>query len=159
MGIPVSQSVSGELEVEGKMYSMQSDQIREFLQREGFELLEGRKGILVRQIKDLILDLARYSENPLTINLSQYLSEKLNYDYTYLSNIFRSVEGSTIEKFYILHKIERVKELLLNYELTLTQIAYKMNYSSLSHLSTQFKKVTGISVSHFKQLNKWRSIG
>jgi AraC-like DNA-binding protein len=97
-----------------------------------------------------------YSEEPLAINLSVYLAEKLQHDYTYLANLFSEVQGTTIEKFFISHKIERVKELLVYNELTLTDIAYKMHYSSVAHLCTQFKKVTGLTPSHFKSLKDKR---
>jgi AraC-like DNA-binding protein len=102
--------------------------------------------------------LVHYSEEPLTVNLSEYLSKKLNHDYTYLANLFSEVAGVTIEKFFIIHKIERVKELLVYNELTLTEIAYKMHYSSVSHISSQFKKVTGLTPSHFKQLRNKRRL-
>jgi AraC-like DNA-binding protein len=100
-----------------------------------------------------------YSDEPLAVNLSAYLSEKLQHDYTYLANLFSEVQGTTIEKFFISHKIERVKELLVYNELTLTEIAYKLHYSSVAHLCTQFKKVTGLTPSYFKSLkNKRRSM-
>ena len=93
------------------------------------------------------------SEEPLKINFSDYLSEKLNYNYTYLANLFSEVQGTTIEQYIIIHKIEHIKELMVYGELNLTEIAYKMNYSSVAHLSNQFKKVTGLTPSHFKQLS------
>jgi AraC-like DNA-binding protein len=142
----------GEVEIKENLSLPQLDQIRMALHNSGFELLDDRKGILIQRIKNIIINLVHYQEEPLTTSLSKYLSQKLNYDYTYLSNLFTEAHGNTIEKFYILHKIEKVKELLTYNELTLTQIASKMNYRSLAHLSTQFKKVTGFTVSDFKQL-------
>ena len=149
----------GVVEIEKDLSASQFSQIRMALQKSGFELLDNRKDILIQRIKNSIINLVHYPEEHLTTRLSQYLSQKLNYDYTYLSNLFSEGQGNTIEKFYILHKIERVKELLTYNELTLTQIASKMNYRSLAHLSTQFKKVTGLTVSNFKHLkNKQRSM-
>jgi AraC-like DNA-binding protein len=97
-----------------------------------------------------------YTEEQIKVNLSDYLSEKLNYDYTYLANLFSEVKGITIEKFYLTHKIEKVKELIVYDELNLTEIAYKMHYSSVAHLSNQFKKFTGLTPSHFKKLKNKR---
>jgi AraC-like DNA-binding protein len=121
--------------------------------------MDDKKSILIQKIKNVIIELVHYSNEPLIINFSEYLSQKLNYDYTYLANLFSEVQGTTIEKFLIAHKIERVKELLVYNELNLTEISYRMNYSSVAHLSAQFKKVTGLTPSHFKQLkNKRRSM-
>jgi AraC-like DNA-binding protein len=121
--------------------------------------MDDKNSVLIEQIKTAIIELVHYSKEPLIIKFSEYLSQKLNHDYTYLANLFSVVQGTTIEKFYITHKIERVKELLIYDELNLTEIAYKMNYSSVSHLSTQFKKVTGLTPTHFKQLkDKRRSL-
>jgi AraC-like DNA-binding protein len=113
-------------------------------------------GGLVEKIKNVIIDMVHYSEELPKVNFSDYLSEKLNYDYTYLSNLFSEVQGITIEKFSISHKIERVKELIIYNELTISEIAWKLNYSSVAHLSNQFKKITGLSPSYFKQLKKKR---
>jgi AraC-like DNA-binding protein len=118
--------------------------------------MDDKKSILVRKIKTSIIELIHYSDEPLTIKLSEFLSQKLNHDYTYLANLFSEVQGSTIEKFYIAHKVERVKELLVYDEYNVTEIAYLMHYSSVAHLSTQFKKVTGLTPSHFKQLKNKR---
>ena len=121
--------------------------------------MDDKKSILIQKIKNVIVELVHYSEEPLTINFSEYLSQKLNHDYTYLANLFSEVQGTTIEKFLIAHKIERVKELLVYNEMNLTEIAYKLHYSSVAHLSAQFKKVTGLTPSHFKQLkNKQHSM-
>jgi AraC-like DNA-binding protein len=112
--------------------------------------------VLIQKIKNVIIELIHYSEEPLAINFSDHLSQKLNHNYTYLANLFSEVQGTTIEKFIIAHKIERVKELLVYNELNLTEIAYLMHYSSVGHLSAQFKKVTGLTPSHFKQLREKR---
>jgi AraC-like DNA-binding protein len=146
----------GELEIAESISTWQYNQINVLLRKSGLELIDDKKGILIQKIKTLVIDLVHYSEQPLTINLSDYLSQKLGYDYTYLSNLFSETTGSTIEKFFITHKIERVKELLVYNELTLTEIAGKMQYSSLAHLSAQFKKVTGLTASHFKRLKDKR---
>ena len=111
-----------------------------------------KKAILIEQIKNIIVDLVHYSDEQLQMNFSDYLSKELKYDYTYLSNLFSEAEGIPIQKFIIAQKIERVKELIMTGELTLTQIALKLHYSSIAHLSNQFKKVTGLTPSYFKQL-------
>jgi len=149
----------GEAEVEEIISAGQRDQIKAVLLRSGLELMDNKKSVLIQKIKNVIIELVHYSEEPLAVNFSEFLSQKLDYDYTYLANLFSEVQGITIEKFVITHKIERVKELLVYNELTLTEIAYRMHYSSVAHLSTQFKKITGLTPSHFKQLkNKRRSM-
>lgn len=149
----------GEAEVIESVSVEQHELIRLALLRSGLELMDDKKSILIQKIKNVIIELVHYSDEPLSINFSEYLSKKLDYDYTYLANLFSEVQGTTIEKFLIAHKIERVKELLVYNELTLTEIAYRMHYSSVAHLSAQFKKVTGLTPSHFKQLkNKRRSM-
>ncbi len=122
----------------------------------GLELMDNKKSILIEKIKNVIVELIHYSEEPLAINFSLFLSEKLHRDYTYLANLFSEVQGTTIGNFIIVHKIERVKELLVYNELNLTQISYLMHYSSVAHLSAQFKKVTGLTPTHFKQLKDKR---
>lgn len=128
------------------------------LKKSGLELMDDKKSMLIEKIKILIVELVHYSEEPLKKNLSDYLSEKLNYDYTYLANLFSEVQGTTIEKFFINHKIERVKELLVYDELNLKEIAFKMHYSSVAHLSSQFKKLTGFTPSHFKHLKQKKRV-
>ena len=148
----------GEAEIPEKISAAQYDQLKLALLKSGLELMDDKKSVIIQKIKNLIIDLVHYSEEPLTINLSAYLSQKLNYDYTYMANLFSEVQGVTIEKFFIAHKIERVKELLVYNEFSLTEIAYRMHYSSVAHLSNQFKKVTGLTPSYFKNLkNKRRS--
>lgn len=146
----------GEVEIIENISALQHDQIKTALLKTGLELMDDKKSMLIEKIKNVIVELVHYSEEPLAINFSEYLSRQLNHDYTYLANLFSEVQGITIEKFFIAHKIERVKELLVYNELNLTEIAYKMHYSSVAHLSTQFKKVTGLTPSHFKQLKDKR---
>jgi AraC-like DNA-binding protein len=146
----------GEVEIEGDISPDKRDQLNANLKKSGLELMDDKKSMLIEKIKNIIIELVHYSGDQLKINLSDYLSEKLNYDYTYLANLFSEVQGTTIEKFFINHKIERVKELLVYDELNLKEIAFKLHYSSLSHLSSQFKKVTGLTPTHFKQIKQKR---
>jgi AraC-like DNA-binding protein len=148
----------GEAEVTENIGPGQRREIRDALLRSGLELMDDKKSVLIQKIKNVIIEQVHYAEEPLTVNFSDYLSQKLDYDYTYLANLFSEVQGTTIEKFIINHKIERVKELLVYNELTLTEIAYQMHYSSVAHLSTQFKKVTGLTPSHFKKLKDKRRL-
>lgn len=134
----------------------QRDRLRENLLRSGLELLDDKKSILIEKIKNAIVEMIHYADELPKTNYSEYLSEKLNYDYTYLSNVFSEVKGITIQQFIIIHKIEKVKELLLYDELNITEISYKLNYSSVAHLSNQFKKVTGLSPAFYKKLKQKR---
>lgn len=118
----------------------------------GLELLDDKKSILIEKIKNTITEMIHNADEQPKENYSEYLSEKLDYDYTYLSNVFSEVNGYTIQHFIIINKIEKVKELLLYNELNLTEIAYKLNYSSVAHLSYQFKKITGLAPSFYKSL-------
>lgn len=122
----------------------------------GLELMDDKRAILIEKVKNVIIQMIHYTEEPIRVTFSEYLSEKLNQNYTYLANLFSEVQGITIEQFMILHKVERIKELIIYDELNITEIAWKMNYSSVAHLSTQFKKVTGLSPSHFKSLKDKR---
>jgi AraC-like DNA-binding protein len=142
----------GEAELVDSLSAAQREQIRAALLQSGLELMDDKKSVLIQRIKTVIIEMVHDSEEPLTVNFSQFLSEKLNHNYTYLANLFTEVQGTTIEKFIIGHKIERAKELLVYNELTLTQIAYKLHYSSVAHLSAQFKKVTGLTPTFFKNL-------
>ena len=149
----------GEVEILEKISAQQHDRLKAALLKSGLELMDDKKSVLIQQIKTAIVELVHYSKEPLLIKFSEFLSQKLNYDYTYLANLFSEMQGTTIEKFFITHKIERVKELIIYDELNLTEIAYLMHYSSVSHLSAQFKKVTGLAPTHFKQLkDKRRSL-
>ena len=158
LGMNFSAVELGEVEITGKVSKDQLDNLSAALRLTGLELMEDNKTILVEKMKTLIIELIHYSDEQIKINLSDYLSEKLNHNYTDLSNLFSEVKGTTIEQFYLANKIERVKELLVYDELNLTEIAWKLHYSSVSHLSNQFKKMTGLTPSHFKNLkNKKRS--
>jgi len=134
----------------------QHEQIRIALQKTGLELMEDKKAVLIERIKNSIIEMVYYKDELPKTNFSDYLSEKLKYDYTYLANLFSEIQGTTIEKYIILHKIERVKELIIYDELNLTEIAWNMHYSSVAHLSNQFRKITGLTPSHFKKLKEKR---
>jgi len=146
----------GEAEIMENMTIRQVDEFKIALLKSGLELMDDKKSMLIEKIKNIIVEYVHYSEEPMNINFSDYLSQKLNHNYTYLANLFSEVQGITIEKFIIAHKIEKVKELLVYDELNLTEIADLMHYSSVAHLSAQFKKVTGLTPSHFKQLKDKR---
>jgi AraC-like DNA-binding protein len=146
----------GMVEILQELNEQQRALLKENLLKSGLELLDDKKSILIERIKNLIVEMVHYSDQLPNLNYSEYISNKLQYDYTYLSNIFSEVKGTTIQQFIIIHKIERVKELLLYDELNLTEIAYKLHYSSVAHLSNQFKKVTGLSPSFFKKLKQKR---
>ena len=122
----------------------------------GFELMDDKRAILIEKIKNIIVEMVHHSDSNIKINFSDYLSEKLDHNYTYLANLFSEVQGTTIEQFIISHKVERIKELMIYGELNITEIAWKMGYSSVAHLSSQFKKVTGLSPSHFNKLKDKR---
>lgn len=130
--------------------------LKDALLPHGLELMETKKSKLIEKIKNVVIEMVHYSDEPPTQNFSTYLSEKLHYDYHYLSNLFSEIKGTTIEQYIILHKIERAKELLVYEELTLTEIAHKLHYSSVAHLSSQFKKVTGLTPSFFKKTKEKR---
>ena len=142
----------GEVETVEPITAQQKSDIAEHLKSFGFELIDDKKSRVIDKIKTLIIELVHQQNAQLNINLSDYLSNKLTQDYSSLSNLFSEVEDTTIEKYFIHQKIEKVKELLLYDELTLSEIAFQMNYSSVAYLSNQFKKVTGFSPSHYKQL-------
>jgi len=147
----------GVVEIEGSISSEEKEILGKNLREFGLELLDDKKNILVEKIKAVIIEMVHYVDDVPKVNDSDYISEKLGYDYTYLSNTFSKVKGVTIQHYIIMHKIERAKEFLLYNELTLTEIADKLNYSSVAHLSNQFKKVTGLTPSYFKELKKKRS--
>ena len=148
----------GEVEIMEDLTPEQLTRLKADLLLSGLELLDDRKGILIEKIKIAVVEMVHYSDENLKVNFSDYLSGKLGYDYTYLANLFSEVQGSTIGQFIIAHKIERIKELIIYGELNISEIAWKMNYSSVAHLSHQFKKATGLTPTHFKNLkNKRRS--
>ncbi len=148
----------GEVEVMEDLSLEQREELKTVLFNVGLELMDDKRAVLIEKIKNSIVEMVHYTEGPLKVNFSDYLSDKLKHDYTYLSNLFSEVQGSTIEHFIIMHKIERIKELIIYDELNITEIAWKMNYSSVAHLSNQFKKVTGLTPTHFKQLKVKRRI-
>jgi YesN/AraC family two-component response regulator len=156
LGIRYATVDLGEVELFDVISQVQLDKLAFALKKSGLELMDDKKSILVEKIKMIIVEIVHYSNDELKVNLSDYLSEKLNHNYTYLANLFMEVKGTTIEHFYLSHKIEKVKELLVYNELSLTEIAYKLHYSSVAHLSNQFKKMTGLTPSHFKALKHKR---
>lgn len=146
----------GEVELMEELTDEQRNLLKIALLSYGLELMEDKRAIMIEKIKNVIIEMIHVSNDSIKINYSNYISEKLNMDYTYLSNVFSEVKGITIQQFIINNKIEKVKELLMYDELNLTEIAYQLNYSSVGHLSNQFKKVTGFTPSHFKQLTDKR---
>lgn len=142
----------GEVDVMEELTNEQLAQLSAGLLSTGLELMDDKRAILIEKIQNVITEMIHNVDDMPKMNYSDYISEKLNYDYTYLSNIFSEVKGITIQQFIIVHKIERVKEYLIYDELNLTEISYKLHYSSVAHLSNQFKKVTGLSPSQYKQL-------
>jgi AraC-like DNA-binding protein len=146
----------GEVEIMEDITPEQQQQLQRGLISAGLELMDDKRAVLIEKIMNVITEMIHRSEEMPKVNYSDYISEKLNYDYTYLSNLFSEVKGTTIQQFIIVHKIEKVKELLLYGELNLTEISYKMHYSSVAHLSNQFKKITGITPSDYKLLKDKR---
>jgi len=149
----------GEVEIMEELTVQKQRQLKNALSTFGLELMDDKKTMLIEKVKNIIVEMIHYSDVLPKINFSDYLSEKLHYDYTYLSNLFSEVKGITIEHYIISQKIERAKEMLLYNELTLTEIADQLHYSSVSHLSNQFKKVTGLTPSFFKKMKHKRLIG
>jgi len=156
LGLHYSSVELGEVEIKENISAEQREQLNIALKKSGLELMDDKKSMLVEKIKNVIVEMVHYSNEELKTNFSDYLSEKLHYNYAYLADLFQEVQGTTIEHYIILHKIERVKELLVYDELTLSEIAYLMHYSSVAHLSNQFKKITGLTPSHFKKLRDKR---
>jgi len=149
----------GEVDIMENISPAQLAEFKVSLLKYGLELLDDKKSILIERIKKVIVELIHYADEPSKVNFSDYLSEKLNHDYTYLANLFSEVVGINIEHYIIMHKIERVKELLVYDELSLTEISYKLHYSSVAHLSNQFKKITGLTPSYFKKSKENRQLG
>lgn len=144
----------GEVEIMEEITSEQRSLLQAGLQTSGLELMDDKRAILIEKVINVITEMIHHSDDEPKMNYSDYISEKVQYDYTYLSNLFTEIKGINIRQFIILHKIERVKELLFYEELNLTEIAYKMHYSSVAHLSNQFKKMTGLTPSEYKQLKE-----
>jgi AraC-like DNA-binding protein len=142
----------GEVEIMETISAEQIEKLKVALSISGLELMCDKRAVLIEKIKNVITEMVHYTDELPKTNFSDFISEKLQYDYTYLSNLFSEVKGITIQQFIIIHKIERAKELLLYDEINLTEISYKLHYSSVAHLSNQFKKITGLSPSHYKQL-------
>lgn len=154
LGIPFTEVRLGEAEITGSISVWQHEQICQCLKTVDLFVIEDEKSLLVNKIKEIVIDLVYAAEDPLAISLSRHLGQQLNCSYSYLAGIFSESNGMSIERFITQHKIERVKELILNTDFTLTEIACKMHYSSVAHLSGQFKIITGSTVSHFKKVNK-----
>jgi YesN/AraC family two-component response regulator len=148
----------GMVETKEDLTDQERERFKAILLQSGLELLDDKKAMLIEKIKNVIVEMVHYSDELPKVNYSDYIGQKLGQDYTHMSKIFSEVKGTTIEQYIISHKIERVKELLLYDELNLTQISYMLNYSSVAHLSKQFKKVTGLTPTYFKHLkNKKRT--
>jgi AraC-like DNA-binding protein len=154
MGILYDYVELGEVKLKHVISDETRQQLGKALHNAGLELMEDRKSILVEKIKNIIIEMVHYSDVLPTINFSDFLKDKLHQDYHTLSELFSNTKGITIEQFIIIHKIERVKELIMYDELNLTEISYKMNYSSVAHLSNQFKKITGLTPSFFKKIKR-----
>ncbi|MES2678567.1 MAG: AraC family transcriptional regulator [Bacteroidota bacterium] len=155
--VPYTKVVLGEADIKGSMSEDKKKKFNSAIKKSGLELLESKRGILIEKIKLLIHDIVANSGKAPRVKFSVYLSEKLSYDYNYLSNLFSETEVITIEQYMISVKIERIKELILFDDITLTEIAHRLHYSSVAHLSAQFKKATGLNPSHFKKLKKMRT--
>ena len=154
LGLNVLSVELGEAEITGSLDDMQKGRVVKQLEKFGFEVIDDKKSRLIEQIKTIVIELVHHSQESIKTNLSDFISEKLSLDYNYVSNLFSEVEGVTVEKYYILQRIEKVKELLVYDELSLSEIAYQLNYSSVAYLSNQFKKVTGFTPTYFKQLKE-----
>ena len=158
LGIHYSSVDLGLVEIIGEITEDKRNKLKAALLESGLELMDDKKSILIEKIKNIIIKMIHYNEELPKVKYSEYISNIMGYDYTSLANVFSEVEGITIEHYIIAHKIEKVKELLIYDELNLSEISYNMNYSSVSHLSTQFKKVTGLTPTYFKNLKDKRRI-
>lgn len=154
LGLDAKNIKLGEVILSKEITSLEKENLSKTLEPLGFEVIDDKKGRIIEKIKNIIIDLVHHQDNDVKINLSDVLSDKLHHDYNYLSNLFSEVEGTTIEKYFIAQKVEKVKELLVYDELSLSEIANRLNYSSVAYLSNQFKKVTGLTPSHFKQIKE-----
>jgi YesN/AraC family two-component response regulator len=154
--IPYNSVELGFIELNEKLNDSILEKFKAKLLKSGLEVLDDHRSILIEKIKNVIVEMVHYSDEFPKVNFSNYLSEKLDYDYTYLSNLFTEVKGTTIQEYIIMHKIEKAKELIMYNEMSLSDIAFTLNYSSAAHFSTQFKKVTGLTPTFFKKLKKRR---
>lgn len=154
LGVMYGNVELGTVEIRKTFTDEQRKHLKQALLKSGLELMDDKRAILIEKIRNVIIEMVHYMDEVPRVNNSDYISDKLDLDYTYLSNLFSATTGVTIEQYIIAHKIERVKELLLYDELNLTEISYKLNYSSVAHLSGQFKKVTGLTPTFFKKLKK-----
>ena len=154
LGLHILSVELGVVEIEEVISEDIHSQLRILLHDLGFELMDDKNTVLIERIKNAVIELIYNTDELVKVNFSDYLSDKLNHDYSYLANVFSKKEGTNIEQFVITHKVERVKELMIYDDLHITEIAYRMNYSSVAHLSFQFKKITGMSPSGFKKLRK-----
>jgi len=146
----------GEVDIKEELDKDQLIRLKKELLVSSLLLMDDKKAMLIEKIKIIIIEMIHYSDEVLNVNFSEYLSKKMGHDYTYMASLFSEVTGTTIEHFIIAHKIEKVKELLLYNEMNLTEISYKLNYSSVAHLSNQFKKVTGLTPTYFKSLKEFK---
>ncbi|MFO7880701.1 MAG: AraC family transcriptional regulator [Bacteroidales bacterium] len=156
MGIKYVSVNLGVVEIFEDITAEQHDKLKKNLLKSGLELLDDKRSILIERIQNVVVEMIHYDEELPKINYSAHISEKLGYDYTYLSNMFAEVRGMTLQNYIIFHKIERVKELLLYDELNLTEISYRLQYSSVAHLSNQFKKITGLTPTYYKMIKEKR---
>ena len=154
LGLDAKNIKLGEVILSKEITSLEKENLSKTLEPLGFEVIDDKKGRIIEKIKNIIIDLVHHQDSDVKTNLSDVLSDKLHHDYNYLSNLFSEVEGRTIEKYFIAQKVEKVKELLVYDELSLSEIANRLNYSSVAYLSNQFKKVTGLTPSHFKQIKE-----
>lgn len=154
LGLEVKNIRLGEVTLEKELAIEEKEQLAGALVSLGFQLIDDKKSRIIEKIKNVIINVVHHQENDAKTNLSDILGRELHHDYNYLSNLFSDIEGTTIEKYFIAQKIEKVKELLVYDELSLSEIAYRLNYSSVAYLSNQFKKVTGLTPSHFRQVKE-----
>lgn len=142
--------------IENKITARQHDLFKAILMKSGLELMDDKKAVLIERIKNIVVEMIHYADELPTKKISIYISEKLQHNYTYLANLFSEATGITIEHYIINHKIEKAKELILYGEFNLTEIAFKLHYSNVAHLSGQFKKVTGLTPTYFKKLHAYK---
>jgi AraC-like DNA-binding protein len=148
----------GEVKIKEELSIVQQEKLNIALKKSGFELIDRKKGRLIENIKEIVVQLVHYNDEQLKNNFREYLSKKLHHNYTWLDNLFLEIQNTTIEKFFIAHRIERAKELLVYYKLNIIEIAYQLNYHSAAKLVGQFKEVTGFPPSHFKKISDIRQI-